>query len=355
MHSLPPAVTLTNYGSRQAGPSTKLRKARVAPIGVGATIGTAAFALYLFVVHSYKLPLATPAIVGGLFAVFLMVRPLRASTPIYFYAAFLAWSLVTLPAAMDIAVGWEAWVEFLKIFLIGCLAFNTIRTRGQHRFITLVWLGVFAFYPVRGTLFNFLTGNGAFGRFGWNFAFANFNDMASFTLFPLAMSIERLRSTDKLWVKACAVAGVVVLPFIILITQSRAGMMGLAVMFLFLFFRTKYKLRLGAAVVGVAFVAVLFAPQGVWDRIRGMQYLTSVETLGQSDGSAVQRYTIWQVARNMIYHNPVIGVGIGNYPIAHAEYALKKQEWAGARGNRDTHSTYLRLLAETDPLVQRYI
>ena len=340
------AITPYRTQNRAAGAGVRRQQPHAA-YGRALTIGTAAVAIYLMVVHTYKLPLGTAAICVGLFGVALTVRPLRACPPIYFYAAFLAWSLVTLPAAINTALAWATWVDLFKIFLIGCLAFNAIRTRAQHRFITLVWLGLFAFYPVRGTLFNFLTGNGGFGRYGWNFAFANYNDMATFTLMPLAMSFERLRSGDKLWVRACALAGVIVLPFIILITQSRAGMLSLAVMFLYLFVGTRHKLRLGSAVVGIALVAVMFAPQGVWDRIRGMQYLTSVETLGQSDSSAEQRYTIWQVARQVIADNPAIGVGIGNYPIAHEQYARSKPEWSFARGQKDAHSTYLRLMAET--------
>ena len=328
----------------------KLGQSRNVGGGHGVTLGTAAIALYLFVVHSYKLPLGTVAIVGGLFLVGLTVRPLRVCPPIYFYAAFLVWCFVTLPAATNVSEAWDAWIELFKVFLIGCLTFNAIRTPAQHRFVTLTWLGMFALYPARGTLFNFLGGNSTAGRYGWNFAFSNFNDMATLTLMPLAMAFERLRSPDKRWVRLCALAGVLSLPFLILITQSRAGMLGLAMMFLFLFVGTKHKLRFGLSVVGVALVAALFAPQGVWDRIRGMQYLTKVETLGQADASAEQRYVIWQVARNIIYNNPVIGVGIGNYSIVHGVYARQRAEWTAALGNRDTHSTYLRLMAETGPI-----
>ena len=348
MQSLAPVNSRARpHPDNRLNPVNKPTRPRGATGSRGLTMGTALLALYLFVVHSYKLPLGTAAIVGGLFVVGLTVRPLRACPPIYFYAAFLLWTLVTLPAAINVADAWLAWVELFKIFLIGCLAFNAIRTPAQHRFITLAWLGMFALYPVRGTLFNFAGGNATAGRYGWNFAFSNFNDMAALTLMPLAMSFERLRSFDKRWIKLCALAGVLSLPFVILITQSRAGMLGLATMFLYLFAGTKHKLRLGSSVVGIALVAVLFAPQGVWDRIRGMQYLTSVETLGQADASAEQRYVIWQVARSIIYNNPVIGVGIGNYPSAHGAYAPQKAEWTFARGNRDAHSTYLRVTAET--------
>ena len=124
------------------------------------------------------------------------------------------------------------------------LALNAIRTPRQHRLVTLAWLGMFALYPVRGTLVNFLTGNGAFGRYGWNYQFGNFNDMAALTLIPLAMSMERLRAPEKRWVKICALFGVVALPFVILITQSRAGMLGLAAMMLFLLARSRFRKKI---------------------------------------------------------------------------------------------------------------
>ena len=104
------------------------------------------------------------------------------------------------------------------------------------------------------------------------------------------------------------------------------------------------------AIVGVSIVALAFAPQGVWDRIERMTYLTSVETLGQSDSSAEQRYTIWQVAEKIIADNPVLGVGMGAYGIVHERYARTRPEWAIAHGPRDTHSTYLHILAESGPL-----
>lgn len=311
------------------------------------TIGTAAVVLYLFVTHSFKLNIGTAVVAGGLFYVLIYERPILTCPPLYWYAAFLGWALIAVPSSMSPSVSFDAWVEIAKIWLVMFLVLNVIRTPGQHRLITLAWLGMFALFPVRGTLMNFITGNGEFGRYGWNFQFKNFNDMAMLTLIPLAMSLDRLRSHDKKWVKACALAGVISLPFIILITQSRAGMMGLALFMIFLLVRSRYRAKLIAAIAGVGLVALIFAPQGVWERISRMSYLTSVETLGQSDSSAEQRYLIWQVARVIIADNPVLGVGIGEYPYVHEQYAKTRTEWEFARGPRDTHSTYLHVFAET--------
>ena len=311
------------------------------------SVGTISLIVYLFVVHSYKVNLGSTAIVIGLFGVAVHERPLRFTPAMYWFAAFLVWALIGVPGSVDTAGSFSAWVDELKILLIMFLTLNAIRTPAQHRLITLAYLGLFAFYPVRGTLLNWLTGAGSFGRFGWNFAFANFNDLAALTLIPLAMSLERLRSTEKKWVKVCALFGLIVLPFIILLTQSRGGEMGLVLMFLYLLTHSRYKARLALAVVAIGGLALLFAPKSVWDRIRGMSYLTSVETLGMSDSSAEQRYVIWQVAEKIIADNPVSGVGIGAYSRVHEQYAFLKPEWDIAKGPRDTHSTYLHVLAET--------
>ena len=311
------------------------------------TLGILIFGVYLFVVHSNKINIGSATIAIGLFAVLLYERPLRTAPQLNWYVAFLVWSLIAVPSSISPNDSFLAWVDAAKILLIMYFMFNIIRTPDQHRLITLAWLGMFALSPARGTLFNFLYGFHTAGRYAWNFQFANFNDMAALTLIPLALSLERLRSNDKPWVKVCALAGVVSLPFIILITQSRAGMLGLAAMLLFLLARSRYRKRLAVATCSVGLVALLFAPQSVWDRITGMQYLTSVETLNQSDSSAEQRYLIWQVAEKIIADNPIIGVGIGVYGRVHEVYASNRFEWALAGGPRDTHNTYLHVLAET--------
>jgi len=300
---------------------------------------------YLFVVHSYKVPIGTACIVVGLLAVLMKERPVLVSDPMKWFAGYLGWSLLLLPLSINMAVSWEAWVESLKLLLIMFLALNSIRNPKQHRLFTLAWLGFFALYPVRGTLFNFATGQSHFGRYAWNFTFSNFNDLAALTLIPLAMSIDRLRTPEKYWIKLCALAGLLILPFIILITESRGGMLGAAVFLLFLIARSRHRLRFSVAIGVIAVGAVMFAPKSVWERITGMQHLTSVETLGEADSSAEQRYIIWQVAAQVVKDNP-LGVGIGAYPLAHQRVARYRLEWAMARGARDSHNAYLRVFAE---------
>lgn len=331
---------------RAAAGGSALRRRLAEPKERVWTLSIIAVVVYLFVVHSFKLNVGSAAIVIGLAGLFMSGQKLRGSTPMMWYALYLGWALLTLPMSMRAAMAWEAWTDSLKILLIMFLALNAIQNKKQHRLITLAWLGMFAFYPVRGTLFNFLTGQSSFGRYGWNFTFANFNDLAALTLIPLALTLDRLRTPDKKWIKLCAFAGLIILPFIVIITQSRGGMLGAAAFLLFLLARSRYKLRLSMAVVIMGIGAYFFAPKSVWDRVSGMQNLTSVETIGDADSSAEQRWLIWQVASTVILNNPVFGVGIGNYGVAHQKYARSNVEWNFARGRRDTHNTYLHIAAE---------
>ncbi|MGV3710154.1 MAG: O-antigen ligase family protein [Gemmatimonas sp.] len=305
---------------------------------------------YLFIIHSFKINAAQATLTIGLVGVALFSRPLRIAPAMTWYAVFLAWALVTMPVSDRFAVSWDAWFNAFKVWLIMLLIYNAVRTQGQYRLFMLAWLAMFAFYPVRGTLFNFASGNSHFGRYSWNFTFNNFNDLAAITLIPLAFAVDRLRSAEAKWIKLCALAGLVVLPFIVLITQSRGGMLGMAAFFLFMLARSRQRVRMVIALTVVAFGAVMFAPQAVWDRIVGMKALRSTETLDESDSSAQQRWVIMHVAATVAAAHPVVGVGIGAYPYTHQKFALRRAEWAIAQGQRDSHNTYLRVAAENGVL-----
>src|SRR5690606_40059475 len=55
------------------------------------------------------------------------------------------------------------------IGVIFFVAYNAIQSRAQLRFFVFWTLAMYALFPVRGTLFNFLFGIAEFGRYAWNF------------------------------------------------------------------------------------------------------------------------------------------------------------------------------------------
>ena len=339
--------------SRDTWPNLSAPNASAEPVPQGAgrrrwlSMSLMGIGLYLFVIHSHKAPLAQVAIGIALVGLLLDARPLRVPPLLAWFGAWLLWGLLSLVWTAYPAVVWDKWLEYSKIWLIVFTAFNAIRTPVQLVGFTITWLGIYALYPVRGTLFNIAFGISVQGRFAWNFSFANYNDLAAYTLLMLALSVGMLRIANTKWVRQAALAGVFVLPVIIFATQSRGGILGIAIFGLLLLSGERSRFRMLATGVAVAGVVALAAPESVWERILNMKNLTSVETLGEADTSAEQRYMIWQVAGQIIAAQPVQGVGLGAYPKAHGRVTSQDSRFAFARGERDTHSLYLNVLAET--------
>jgi O-antigen ligase len=96
-------------------------------------------------------------------------------------------------------------------------------------------------------------------------------------------------------------------------------------------------------------VAAVFAPKDVWDRLAGLSNFSVESGMKGVDpeGSAASRWTIWRVAATTVRENPLLGVGVGMMPYHHRNVALNQNLNFNVWGARDTHSTYLRIAAET--------
>ena len=84
-------------------------------------------------------------------------------------------------------------------------------------------------------------------------------------------------------------------------------------------------------------------PSGDWARQRAETFLNPLSVEGSSG-----RLGIWHVGWEMVLDNPIIGIGLQNFPVRFADYI----EPAGLEGGygiypgRDPHSVYLSILAE---------
>lgn len=343
------------------------RAARSAPAGWGAaavaattgawqaekfriTLAFSGLVLYLWVIHSYKAALGALGIIIGLLGIFLQRERIRFPAPLLWFGAFVLWALATSPMAQFPVETRAALEQFIKLWLIFLVACNVAHTRRGFYVLIIAWLGIYALYPVRGTFFNFMIGHQYWGRYAWNFTFSNPNDLAALTLPIFAMSVAVLQGNrEKGWIRLCALAGVVALPFLVLLTQSRGGILALTTMGLLILVQYRAKLRglaIGALVVGVV---VLAAPPDVWDRMSGLKKATDTATLNQVDeeGSAEQRFQIWRVSWQIIEDYPVAGIGLGGYAATHQVYARSTAFERTSRGQRDAHSLYFNVMAET--------
>lgn len=304
--------------------------------------------LYLFVIHSHKAAIASPAIALALVGVILQGRRVVIPTFLLWFGAWVAWGLVTLAWTDFPAESWARWVAYAKLWIIVFALANAARTPNQWLALVVIWLGLFAVFPVRGTFMNFVSGiSFGGGRYSWNFSFRNPNDLAAYSLLILALAVSVFSIAPKRWLRWSALGGIMVLPLMLFATQSRGALVGTGIFGILLLAAERAKFRALAITSVVAATVLMAAPSGVWDRLSNMRHLQSVETIGEADTSAEQRWVIWQVAIALVKSHPIGGVGVGSYPKAHSNEATTTSEFAIAQGERDTHSLYLNVLAET--------
>lgn len=311
----------------------------------------AAFLVYIFVITTYRVNLGTASMAVALALLPMEPRPLRFPAPVAWAVAFLVWAVVGWIGTSYPDVVWKQLVELAKVCGIMLVAVNVLSTPARLRFFMLAFLGFFAFYPVRGALFSYFIYHGTVeGRAAWNYIYSNPNDFAALCLLPLSLSIGMLFSERARWVRYCSAAGAVLLPFVILLSQSRGAFLALTVLAVVVLKgqkigRGKLLMLAGAAAVVIA----IAAPSSVWQRLDTLTQVTSEKAAAkaQDEGSARQRLEIWKVAWTIFRENPITGVGVGAYSDAHYVYSKRPVFNPTALGARDAHSTYLRLLAET--------
>jgi probable O-glycosylation ligase (exosortase A-associated) len=304
---------------------------------------------YVWIVTTYQFQGGDIAMAVALFGLVLQRDRLIIPSFLWIYTAFVLWAFVgyagtDYPVAVAMRLN-AAW----KIGLISLVTVNALRSRPRVRFFTFFFLAAYALYPVRGTLISYAGGNRMFGRAMWNYVYANPNDLAALTLFPLAMSIGVYLTEPPGWPKKAALVGIVLLPIVIILTQSRGAFLAMSLFATFAIIGSRRKLRLIAMVVVVAVAAALATPESAWHRFSLLKNATSVENLQAVDpeGSAEQRFEIWRVASAIIGDHPIEGVGLGAYSYVHERYVRTGAFSQIAAGRRDTHSTYLNVMAET--------
>jgi O-antigen ligase len=332
-------------------PAVSLAQAPVSQEPLRFGIGLASLVFWLWIVHSYKLNLGDLAVAGLGLGVVIRGGKLRVPGPLIAFAIYILWSSVGLLVSASNPVTIKALIDISKVWIIAFFVVNLVRNPAELRFVIIAWLGIFALYPIRGALYNqyLCTGCSEGGRIAWNFIFRNPNDLAAFCLIPLGLAAAvGVAERVKFW-RLCGLVGVAVVALVIMLSQSRGAMLAIGVGTLLLVMTSQRRGRdLALLTVLIGFAAIL-APKGVWERLAGLANV-SVESGMEGvdpEGSAEARWQIWGVAYETILKNPLLGVGAGTMPLVHAGEAQRQELSLYIRGPRDTHSTYLRVAAET--------
>lgn len=307
---------------------------------------------YVLAITTYRLPIGDVSMAAALLGLVLLGKPLRCPPALVAFGVFIGWCTITGIFSPYHDAVWDRVILLVKLWAIMLVAVNAIRTPAQLRFFNIFWLGCFAFYPLRGALFNFfIYGEKLLGRAKWNNIYENPNDLGAICILFFALSLAVAGGERHRWYRLAAKVGIFMVPFLLVLTKSRGAFLGFAVVVLYVMGSGRRRLRNFGIVFIVALTVAIAAPSGTFDRIQGLSKLTGgTQNLEQVDpeGSAEERYEIWRVARTVIAENPLFGVGVGAYPLAHMRYAGRFTDLtSGARGPRDTHSLYLNVAAET--------
>ena len=317
------------------------------PLKIG--LGLLALTFYLWIIHSYKLPAVDVAVIGMALGVLVRGGTIRIPFPLACFGILILWGCLGLAVTDDAGRTLDALIDLGKLWIIAFCVVNVVRTAADFRYLVIAWLAVFALYPVRGALYNqYICHCTTLGRVTWNFVFGNPNDLAALTMVPLGLCAGVATVERTKFFRMSALAGVVILSMIILLTQSRAAILGLGAAALMLLFTSRRKVRDIGTLVALLGAAIVFAPKKVWERVAGLANV-SVEADMQGvdpEASAESRWAIWQVAIRTVGGNPVTGIGASMMPVRHEQESSRENLRSTVRGEKDTHSTYLKLAAE---------
>jgi O-antigen ligase len=302
------------------------------------------FLAYVFIIMTYRLPIGTLAMAAALVGLILQGQTLRAPAFFWLFAAWTGWAAIGSLVTPYPEVVSEMLIERAKLVLVVLVAVNTLRTGTQLRYFLLFVLVTYLLFPARSTLMNYVRGETLLGRAIGPFIYSNPNDLAAVTLLmlgpALALGVVGPHGRLTRWL---GMGGAAILIIVIILTQSRGAFIALAAVTLpsgIALVRRRPRAVLAlAALLGLA---LYLAPAAFWARMKGLRMATRVETIGEMDpeGSARQRFAVLQTAIRIIDDHPVLGIGLGSYGLANAQYSPEL-------GELDTHNTYLNVLAET--------
>jgi len=190
------------------------------------------------------------------------------------------------------------------------------------------------------TLVGVVLGAETFGRaIG---TFADPNEYASAMVASIGMGFGALGTSRTAWGRRACVAGMAVCTWGVLESQSRGGLIAIAIAaaYIVLSSRGRERVRMmGISLVLLAGVVgmLMLTPSGQ----QSLERITNGDSSGRSD--------LWRIARLQFEDNPVHGVGLGNFPAVAKRYITAETEHTElvvSVAPRTTHNSYLGIAAE---------
>ena len=246
---------------------------------------------------------------------------------------FIGWMFITTFFSFYPDAAWLQWNKVWKIQLMVFLTIMIIKERQHlHWMIWVIALSV-GYYGVKGGIFTILHGGqfrvqGPTGTF-----FAGNNEMA----LVLAMLVPLIRylhlQATQQWVRFGLASAMVLSGVAAIGSQSRGGLLALAAMGLFLWFKSRHKFVMTIYMVIAVAIMASVMPQEWYDR------MNTIKTF-EEDTSALGRINAWHTAFN-VAKDQVTGGGFEMFRAStFRQYAPEPFRV------HDVHSIYFEVMGE---------
>ena len=269
-------------------------------------------------------------------------RPLPKNGGTWLIIMLTVWMSVTSLSAMHPsgAEVLDRWIYAMKMMFMLLVTFTLLRGKQIN---WLVWTMVVSvgYYGAKGGLWTLLTG-GAGRVWGPPGGVLSDNNQLAVGLVIILPWMFYLRGvTANKWIRHGLLAGMVLVAFGILGSQSRGALLSLAAMALMLGIKSKRFIRTTLVLGVVAILALAFMPDSWTQRMDTIQSY-------QADSSAMSRIWTWKTLWNAAVAHPITGVGFrADNVVVFALYAPTDPEYDVFKGLIFVaHSIYLQALGE---------
>lgn len=234
----------------------------------------------------------------------------------------------------------NTWVRsFALVFAVTC----TISSLRETLLVTRAAVLGYSFL----TLYTLLTGHRDDGRVGGATSVGDPNYMAMGMLFAIPMCLFFVRHTPSKLAKLMYAGSALAMVLVFLLSGSRGGLLGLAAVILFFFFKASMGTRalLVLGMVTSAGLAIIVLPQRIIDRYATVTGDKSAEVLDQSAAASThaRRYLLMRSVE-LTFKHPLLGVGHGVFAVADNDAAredgMRKGAW------HETHNMYTQISSE---------
>jgi len=230
----------------------------------------------------------------------------------------LAASLLSIPFAVWRGGAASTVIELMK--LIALILLLTTLVDSQTRLRKMLWcMAAVATWFASSSLSAYAHGQfyalGDLDRAeGVNSIVGGPNELAGLLLALFPMLVALLRSSRNVLARILVVVCGAVSLIAISLTGSRIAMVGLIAIAIYYTFQSKYKLLTCVACVLIGYLVWINLP-GVYKH----RYLTVEHYVegDQLDASNELRLEVWKAGRQIFLHNPILGVGAGQFPTAY--------------------------------------